>query len=62
MKMYSSQMSLIPVESTDAMTDHFLKNNLDINPFPDSDIFLGEICSAPDSFSDMGQSLLSALQ
>ena len=54
--------SHLPVENTDTMIDHFLKNHPDIAPFPDSDTFLKEICSAPDSFSDLGQSLLSALQ
>ena len=36
-----------------------LKSHFDILPFCDPDTLLKEICSAPDSFFDLGQSLLS---
>ena len=50
-----------PVESTDTMIDHFIKEHQEITPFPDADKLLSEICLSPDSLFNLGQSLLSAM-
>ena len=50
-----------PVESTDTMINHFIKEHQEITPFPDADKLLSEICLSPDSLFNLGQSLLSAM-
>ena len=51
-----------PVESTDTMIDHFIKEHQEITLFSDADKLLSEICLSPDSLFNLGQSLLSAMQ
>ena len=50
-----------PIESTDTMINHFIKEHQEITPFPDADKLLSEICLSPDSLFNLGQSLLSAM-